>query len=246
MDEFKLDRSWLKDMAILLPLLGIVLAVTYDVGFFYGVGIEYFTLFSLQEHILFALQITPIALAVALTLPSGIAAYRAGRNAAERDTPPIPTGKVEPAELLAIREKVQAYFRRSQRSLFWFSLLFLALGILATATHQYFGGAIAITSGVGGLLGYQLKGSSVPTIYFALWYLVLYIIASFALGMQMAWGALHSEKPRQVITTASAGPLSATLIRSGDRGMMVFDPVTRGVRFVLWNDVKGFQSANQK
>jgi hypothetical protein len=108
MEELTLDRTSLKDLAILIPLVGIVLAVTYDVGFFYGIGIEYFTLFSLQEHILFALQAIPTAFALAFAVPSGILAYRAGARAVDKNTPPIPTGKVELAELLSIQEKVRA------------------------------------------------------------------------------------------------------------------------------------------
>jgi hypothetical protein len=246
MDEVKLDRVPLKELAIMIPLVGIALAVTYDVGFFYGIGIEYFTLFSLQEHILFALQAIPTAFVLAFGVPSGILAYQAGKRAVDKNTPPIPTGKVELAELLAIQEKVRAYFRMSQRWLLFYSLLFLAFGSVMVALHQYFVGAIAIMSGVGSLIGYSVKGGNVPSVYFVLWYLVFYTCISFALGLQVAWYTLHSTRSLEIIDTKSEGQLQATLIRSGDRGTMVFDPATRSVRFLLWDDVKGFQSANPK
>lgn len=38
------------------PLLASSLAVTYDVGFFVGIGIGFFSFFSLSEHLVFALQ----------------------------------------------------------------------------------------------------------------------------------------------------------------------------------------------
>jgi hypothetical protein len=246
MDEFKLDRISLKELAIMVPLAGVVLAVTYDVGFFYGIGIEYFTLFSLQEHILFALQVIPTAFVVALGVPSGILAYRAGARAVDKNTPPLPTGKVELAELLSIQQKVRAYFRMSQRWLLFYSVLFLAFGSAVVALHQYFVGTIAIMSGIGGLIGYAIKGGNVPTVYFVLWYLVFYTCVSFALGFQVGWYALHGTKSQEVIDTKNDGQLQATLIRSGDRGMLVFDPSTTGVRFLLWDNVKGFQSANPK
>ena len=246
MEEFKLDRSSLKDIAIVLPLLGIVLTTTYDVGFFYGIGIEYFTLFSLQEHILFALQVIPTAFVVAFGVPSGILAYRAGVRAADKNTPSIPTGKVELSELLAIREKVRAYFRTSQRWLLFYSLLFIAFGSIMIALHQYFIGVIATMSGVGSLIAYAIKGGNVSSAYFVLWYLVFYTCISFALGLQVGWYTLHSTKSLEVIDTKNEGQLQATLIRSGDRGMLVFDPTTRSVQFLLWDDVKGFRSASQK
>jgi hypothetical protein len=38
-----------------VPLVGASIAMCFDVGYFYGVGIDYFTLFLLTEHIGFAL-----------------------------------------------------------------------------------------------------------------------------------------------------------------------------------------------
>ena len=38
-----------------VPLVGASIAMCFDVGYFYGVGIDYFTLFLPTEHIGFAL-----------------------------------------------------------------------------------------------------------------------------------------------------------------------------------------------
>jgi hypothetical protein len=43
-----------------------LLAVTFDVGFFYAIEINFFTLFSLSEHVLFALQALPVAIVILL------------------------------------------------------------------------------------------------------------------------------------------------------------------------------------
>jgi inner membrane protein involved in colicin E2 resistance len=40
----------------------------FDVGYFFGVGIDYFTLFSLSEHIGFALEALPVALAISIAM----------------------------------------------------------------------------------------------------------------------------------------------------------------------------------
>src|SRR6202521_1018906 len=47
-----------------IPLLGAAVALIFDVGCFYAIQINLFTLFSLSEHIVFAIQAFPIALAV--------------------------------------------------------------------------------------------------------------------------------------------------------------------------------------
>lgn len=40
----------------------ISIAVTFDVGFFYGIGIDMFTFFTLSEHVLFSIQWLPVSL----------------------------------------------------------------------------------------------------------------------------------------------------------------------------------------
>src|SRR5262245_11662859 len=56
----------LKTVVLLLPLVGTLLAITFDVGYFTGIDIKYFSVFSLAEHIGFALQVAPLALIAAL------------------------------------------------------------------------------------------------------------------------------------------------------------------------------------
>jgi hypothetical protein len=47
-----------------IPLLAAILALSIDVGFFYAFEINFFTLFSLSEHVLFALEVLPVAIIV--------------------------------------------------------------------------------------------------------------------------------------------------------------------------------------
>jgi hypothetical protein len=56
-----------KNLAVLLPVFGTAICVTFDVGYFWGIDINFFTAFSLSEHIVFAIQAVPIAV-VAMTL----------------------------------------------------------------------------------------------------------------------------------------------------------------------------------
>ncbi|WP_028134352.1 hypothetical protein [Bradyrhizobium japonicum] len=59
----------LKDAIVIVPLLGTALAITYDVGFFGGIGLPYFTMFTLSEHIVFALEAVPFVIIVIVAIP---------------------------------------------------------------------------------------------------------------------------------------------------------------------------------
>jgi hypothetical protein len=57
------SRLSAKDFAVIAPILGSALCATFDVGYFWGVDINFFNAFSLTEHIVFSIQAIPIALA---------------------------------------------------------------------------------------------------------------------------------------------------------------------------------------
>jgi hypothetical protein len=62
----KTTSLWKDSYLAYIPLLGAAVAVTFDVGYFFRLNWSFFTLFSLSEHILFAIQAFPIALAIIL------------------------------------------------------------------------------------------------------------------------------------------------------------------------------------
>jgi hypothetical protein len=64
----KLDvrDDWFKTLVVGAPLFASSLAITYDVGFFFGADIGFFTFFSVSEHVVFALQAIPFLLVPAL------------------------------------------------------------------------------------------------------------------------------------------------------------------------------------
>jgi hypothetical protein len=74
-----------------IPLIAVAVALTFDVGTFYAIGIDFFTLFSLSEHIVFALEALPVAIAVlffiALLLPGF---SRSGSPDTKTSRPPAP------------------------------------------------------------------------------------------------------------------------------------------------------------
>ena len=59
-----------KEFLVLLPVVGSAIAISYDVGYFHALDINLFTVFTISEHITFALEIIPLAIlaTVALTI----------------------------------------------------------------------------------------------------------------------------------------------------------------------------------
>ena len=57
-----------KEFLLLVPLAASAIAITYDAGYFAGIGGFYFTFFSINEHIAFALQVLPFAVVGAALL----------------------------------------------------------------------------------------------------------------------------------------------------------------------------------
>ena len=178
-------------------------------------------------------------------IPVGTLGYRMGVEAAEKETPPIPPGTPDIETLRAIQEKVRAFYRKSQRGLLRFSLLCIFLGLVALIVKFYFLAATSIVMGLGGLAGYWDPPRTVLRSYFyVLWYTVLFMVMSFFLGLQIAIWTLDGTKPANTVTTASMGDLHGVLIRSGERGVLFYDPAAKAIRFLVWADIKGMQSAN--
>jgi|SRR6185437_16605126 len=50
----------------LVPFLIVALAITFDVGYFWAIDINFFTLFSLSEHLVFAAEEIPLVIAVSI------------------------------------------------------------------------------------------------------------------------------------------------------------------------------------
>jgi hypothetical protein len=57
----------MRDLLVLAPLLGTGVAIAYNFGYFLAFDIDYFSFFSLTEHIVFALSALPIALVGVIT-----------------------------------------------------------------------------------------------------------------------------------------------------------------------------------
>jgi hypothetical protein len=97
----QISETWtLREFLIALPVLGSALAITFDVGYFSALDINYFNVFTISEHVTFALEALPRALGLsilAIVLPMAAQYGRdRGRAHAEKELQtgtPIPIYK---------------------------------------------------------------------------------------------------------------------------------------------------------
>jgi hypothetical protein len=69
-----------KDFALFVPMVATVMATIFDVGYFLAADFNFFTLFTLAEHVVFALQALPFAILFVLSGYLGFGRARAGRH----------------------------------------------------------------------------------------------------------------------------------------------------------------------
>lgn len=102
-------------MFALIPLLGGLFAITYDVGYFWGVDPAFFSFFSLSEHIVFAAQAIPFAASLAVVMFLGVSWLFAYTENEAR----VPQGRT------SMQRK-----SRVDRSVFWFFVIALLLNFI--------------------------------------------------------------------------------------------------------------------
>lgn len=225
MDDLKPNFIGVRELLVALPLVGTTLAITYDVGFFYGLDIEYFTLFSLAEHIMFALQALPLAFIAALIIPGTVIASFLTRRYLS----------------LNVRSEVHA---RASLLLLSVSVLVLVVGIIGIVLKYYFS-AIIIVFGFGGIaaLLYPVTEFRTTVPFYASFFTVLFIVSSFCLGLQSAQSILCDRPATHTVSVAgSMDGLHGRLIRSGERGLLFFDLASKTVSFLIWAEIKRIQA----
>src|SRR4051812_9890749 len=69
-----------KELIVFIPVFGSALAIVFDVGYFSGIDINLFTLFSINEHIVFALQVFPTTLLCSLLFYLATSSFDSARS----------------------------------------------------------------------------------------------------------------------------------------------------------------------
>jgi len=220
-----------KDALVALPFVGSAIAMSWEVGSFIpisGIGGSTFGLFSLSEHLTFAMEALPFALVFAAFLP----VIFAGASKPLRRRPRLPDG-------------------RSMR-------IGLRIGVTILAV---------IGTGIAAL-GIYLRSSPMLVLSFAvfavaatialyppamfLWPKQLFIgVAAFAMAMAMALGVdytraiLNSPGPHTVRAVINDTSKEVVVLRTGERGLLIYEPDSRHFAFAKWDVVKRFDWPRQ-
>jgi hypothetical protein len=200
-----------KDYLVILPVIGTVSAVTFDVGYFYGIDINLFTLFSLSEHVLFSIEALPWTFAIVLVAPTFFA------------TDFIPN--------MGRWFNENKRWRRVSKSvmlLLWILIGFL--GFKFPATQIPLATAITIMAALGAYIAGPLDKP--PLKYLAGAFVVIACI--FLLGYTLANLYVDGEKMHTIETANTK--IDGRIIRSGERGMLFVD-TQKKILFLKWSEI---------
>jgi hypothetical protein len=215
-----------KDLfVVLIPLLGSALAVTFNVGYFSGINLNLFSIFSLSEHTVSALEVLPEALMFAFVV--GLLAVYI------QQVPPL-INKYK-LGLIILLMAVSG-------GLWYFALWYF--------TAQYLLGIGTYLLGIGTLIAFgfclyvwletESLVARVATLCTAA------VVLDFMLGYSMATAYLADAKnatPTTIETNAGVR-IDARLIRSGDRGVLFIDPCHNNrVNLLKWDEIKEISTA---
>ena len=232
------NTLWNDKYIAYIPLLGAAVALTFDVGFFYAIGISFFTLFSLSEHIVFAIEAFPIALFLLIGL-SGLAIIM-GRSG--DSVPP----SYDPEKASKPR-RIVAYV-----VLFVLFLMVISgLGYLLARAPEM----ILVTMEFAAIgFGIFFMKKPYRRVFIMSVAILMILTISFIFGLADGRAYVSKDdRPDGLIPTASnvvqlkdGASISGRIIRSGDRGVLLYDPASDRLRFVLWDTMDNIEATPKK
>jgi hypothetical protein len=233
--------SNLKELAVLVPVFGTAIAITYDVGFFWGLDINYFTLFSLTEHIVFAIEALPVALGLSFTLAVLFVVFKATdqrkNDKAEREMATL--NAQQKSEWLR-----QSAARDRRIALRWvaFSLASLPLAWLGHPLLSIIVFTCCMSLQSIGALFY-------PKILYSPFFVAnsvvtVSLLITFAVGVDVQQRFVRGGKVAHAISLENS-ELTGRIVRAGERGLLFYDPGSREISFVRWETVKRIRTVPQ-
>jgi hypothetical protein len=228
-DDFE-TRVFSKELWVIAPVIGSAIAITYDVGYFTALDINLFTVFSISEHIAFALEVLPLAILATVILVVGPIAWESGRR----------SGAVEARQEIATGKKQQFY----KKKFFWFQVLFF-FWLVGLGYFYRSASSIAL-----------LVIYTVTTILAELFPMQLYLrpiilvglsafaglTLAFTIGMDVANAYRDSNNYRYTVKTGDA-ELKAKVVRSGERGLLFHDEASKQLLLLPWSEIKRISSS---
>jgi hypothetical protein len=199
-----------KDYVVLLPALASAMALSYDVGCFGPYGVRFMGFFSLTEHLVFALEALPIALVVGTMVPLIVNAI-------------VDTTVVRLPSRRAVVKRVLL------------SLVVSAVVGISLALGLWTLGIIVFAA----FLSLIIKSLPAPVsrVSLACCVAAIALLLSLAVGVDSANLQKFVSKRTQTITTTSA-ELERILLRSGEKGILVFDRASQTTDFLPWDQIQ--------
>lgn len=214
-------RSW-KETVVLVPLIGSTLALTFDAGYFWGLDINFFTIFSLSEHVVFALQVMPlafIATMIFLLLPLNWVMSKKERSQEESRAKNVPL------------------FRRGA---FWGLIIYVVACLIG---YLIWHGILFLFMAVAVMLISIFRprilhmGAQGPFLFF----LMFTLTGTFLVGLDIARSYRRSDRFPQSIATLHE-VWRVKVVRTGERGVLFIEGDKRMIRFLPWDEIKNISS----
>ncbi|WP_460267946.1 hypothetical protein [Bradyrhizobium ottawaense] len=205
----------LKDAIVAIPLVASALALTFDVGYFLGTDINYFTAFSIAEHLTFAVEIFPAALIATLLAIIVILLVRPVKHAfGSKD--------------------------RTARKIVAIGIITISLGLVLALMFVLYGRIFFSTTGT--LLACAVTSSLLWKDRDSLG---IVAIAVFLVSMVLALGSgvdvarAYRANARFPYTVQADQELKAKVVRSGERGLLFYEAQTQRLILLPWSQIKG-------
>jgi len=216
------------------PLLAVTIAVSFDVGSFYALDISLFTLFSLSEHILFALEALPIAIAILLIITVLLPAMLSRQPAIQPAKPSSP--------LVAL-----AWWKKLLVIVIVVLLFGVLLGGLAVMIYDMWKRnpivlAVALLVTLPPIVGNFVIHPKFKQLYFSAVALLVCLVLSFSFGLAFNLGILTNSLPVTTVKLRNKqDTVNGRIIRSGDRGVLVYEREANLVRFIPWEGISSIE-----
>jgi hypothetical protein len=219
------------------PILAASVALSFDVGYFFGVDISFYTLFTLWEHILFAIQVLPFVL-----LLMGMAVVVGGMVIA----PWSWGGLKEINSSIFIRHVTR---RRPPRKLDGATIILVGLFLVVCVLLSIYGLFIGIDwlleeIGVGltlflffivaAVLLTLAAGGDWKLYIVVLTFLIFCNGASFVSGHALARKHVESPADGHILLQGDAA-IRGRLIRAGERGVLYVSSDNNRIIFQAWS-----------
>jgi hypothetical protein len=220
------EHEWtLKEWITAAPVISTSFAFAFNVGNFFAIDISWFTLFSLSEHVVFALRAIPVAIAGSIFISIAIN---------------FPQVKWRPPRVLQFEwwppRNLWPFVRWFITLLAfagWIALLFLAA--VYAALRFRFALSLSFVAVAAGSINYVRiraeylrRGSSLRNLQTidVLYWTSTIIFITFIIGYTSAYSwVLHNQ--RASVISYKGTSLIANLILSGQRAVLIYQPVVQ-------------------